>query len=221
MSAIKKRSLVDQVYEELRGGILSLRIPLGSRLNVNELQEELQVSCTPIREAINRLQQEGLVTYENNVGARVLSLDEHDVEEIQQLAMTLHRAAIALAMEKEDHGVLYSELERYLAEYAGAGTVQDEVMAVNRLVGTFYHHCGNRRLDRSMISIQGQQLLLRYIYATCRSGGKSEADFAPLLRAVRASDTDAACRALQENTDRNTPAILEYLRKSGTEKPPV
>ena len=106
---IKKNSLVDQVYEELRNGIISLRIPLGSRLNVNELQDTLQVSCTPIREAINRLQQEGLVTYENNVGARVLNLDEHDVEEIQQLAMTLHREAIRLAMEREDHAILLSE----------------------------------------------------------------------------------------------------------------
>ena len=67
MAAIKKRSLVDQVYEMLRGDIITLRRPLGSKLNVNELQDELGVSCTPIREAVNRLQQEGLVVYENNV----------------------------------------------------------------------------------------------------------------------------------------------------------
>ena len=53
----------------LRGDIITLRRPLGSKLNVNELQDELGVSCTPIREAVNRLQQEGLVVYENNVGA--------------------------------------------------------------------------------------------------------------------------------------------------------
>ena len=57
MAAIKKRSLVDQVYEMLRGDIITLRRPLGSKLNVNELQDELGVSCTPIREAVNRLQQ--------------------------------------------------------------------------------------------------------------------------------------------------------------------
>ena len=210
---IKKNSLVDQVYEELRNGIISLRIPLGNRLNVNELQDTLQVSCTPIREAINRLQQEGLVTYENNVGARVLNLDEHDVEEIQQLAMTLHREAIRLAMEREDHAILLSELEQHLSEYVDAETVQDEVMAVNHLVGTFYHHCGNRRLDKSMISIQGQQLLLRYIFATYRKDRKSEADFAPLIQAVRESNVEAACRALQQNADGNTPVILDYLRK--------
>ena len=72
MAAIKKQSLVDQIYQRLRENIITMQLPLGSHLNVNELQSQMGVSCTPIREAINRLQQEGLVVYENNVGARVL-----------------------------------------------------------------------------------------------------------------------------------------------------
>lgn len=56
-------------------------------------------------------------------------------------------------------------------------------MAVNRFVGTFYAHCGNRRLDANMISIQGQQLLLRYIYADCLTERGSHAeDFEGMLR---------------------------------------
>ena len=156
MAAIKKRSLVDQVYEMLRGDIITLRRPLGSKLNVNELQDELGVSCTPIREAVNRLQQEGLVVYENNVGAHILDLDQHDITEIEQLAMTLHCAAIRLAMAHGDRAAIVTGLEKYLEEYRRARNVQSEVMAVNRFVGTFYAHCGNRRLDANMISIQGQ-----------------------------------------------------------------
>ena len=44
-------------------------------------------------------------------------------------------------------------LEKYLEEYRRARNVQSEVMAVNRFVGTFYAHCGNRRLDANMISM--------------------------------------------------------------------
>ena len=61
MSSIKKRSLVDQVYERLRSDIISLKLPLGSRVNVNELQESLGVSCTPIREALRRLERQMLL----------------------------------------------------------------------------------------------------------------------------------------------------------------
>ena len=56
--AIKKRSLVDQVYE-CCAAISSRCGALGSKLNVNELQDELGVSCTPVPEAVNRLRQEG------------------------------------------------------------------------------------------------------------------------------------------------------------------
>ena len=214
MAAIKKRSLVDQVYEMLRGDIITLRRPLGSKLNVNELQDELGVSCTPIREAVNRLQQEGLVVYENNVGAHILDLDQHDITEIEQLAMTLHCAAIRLAMAHGDRAAIVTGLEKYLEEYRRARNVQSEVMAVNRFVGTFYAHCGNRRLDANMISIQGQQLLLRYIYADCLTERGSHAeDFEGMLEAARRGDAEEVFVCLQRNTDRCIPVLMEYVLK--------
>ena len=217
MAAIKKRSLVDQVYETLRNEIITLRRPLGSKLNVNELQEELGVSCTPIREAVNRLQLEGLVVYENNVGAHILGLDGHDVMEIEQLAMTLHCAAIRLAMEHGDRAAMAAQLEKYLEEYRKARTVQSEVTAVYRFVGVFYANCGNRRLDASMISIQGQQLLLRHIYASCLTvRGSHDEDFAAMAAAVRAGDGEAVCAALQTNTDRQIPVLLDYVSRTQT-----
>ena len=212
MAAIKKRSLVDQVYEALRGDIIMLRRPLGSKLNVSVLQEGLGVGCTPIREAINRLQQEGLVVYENNVGAHILDLDRHDIIEIEQLAMTLHCAAIRLAMEHGDKDAMAMELEKHLEEYRRAKNVQSEVTAVNRFVGVFYAHCGNRRLDASMISIQGQQLLLRYIYANClEERGSHAEDFAAMLEAAKAGEGEQVCALLQANTDRQIPVLMEYV----------
>lgn len=214
MAAIKKQSLVDQVYDKLRADIISLQRPLGSKLNVNEMQEELGVSCTPIREAINRLQNEGLVVYENNVGARVLTLERHDVVEIQQLATTLHCAAVELAMKNADHEAMAKELEKHLEDYRKAKSVQSEVMAVNRFVGTFYHCCGNARLDKSMISIQGQQLLLRYIYATYGAGhSDNAADFERMLQGVRGGDSAAICAALRDNAARADEALFAFVEK--------
>ena len=61
MAVIKRVSLVDQVYEKLRERIVQLKIPFGSKLNVSKLQEEYGVSSTPVREALNRLLNEGLI----------------------------------------------------------------------------------------------------------------------------------------------------------------
>ena len=118
--------------------IIQMKLPLGSKLNVNELQNQIGVSCTPIREAINRLQQEGLVVYENNVGAHIISLEPHDVVEIQQLAMTLHCAAIRLAMVNGDRDVIVSELKERLEEYVHADNPHDEVMAQTQQTGSVH-----------------------------------------------------------------------------------
>ena len=215
MAAIQKRSLVDQVYERLRGDIVSLQLPLGSRINVNELQDTLGVSCTPIREAINRLQQEGLITYENNVGARVLTLDGKDVDEIQQLATTLHCAAAKLAMERGDHDAMAEQLRRRLEEFKDADTPADQVDAVHHLIEVFYKNCGNRRLDRSMLSIQGQQLILRNLYA--RGGVDKEqdtADFERICAGVESGDANEVYHAIRAYAFRMQDAVTAYVEKA-------
>lgn len=213
MARIKKASLVDQIYTKLREDIISLKIPMGTRLNVNELQNDLGVSCTPIREAMNRLQQEELVVYENNVGARVLSFDEHDVREIHELAFTLQQAAVQLAMKNGDRKAMAGEISEQLNRYKAARTPRESVKAVHNLIGVFYHHCGNRRLDQSMIAIQGQMLLLRYIYAECPGCQEHYDDLARMLDGVERNDAQEICDALQEYYDVSAPAILKWLQE--------
>lgn len=208
MLSIKKRSLVDMVYDKLRGAIIQLQLPLGSKLNVNELQDKIGVSCTPIREAINRLQQEGLVVYENNVGAHIISLEPHDVLEIQQLAMTLHCAAIRLAMVNGDRDIIVSELKQRLSEYSSAKNEHDEVMAIKEFLGTYYHNCGNHRLDQHMLAIQGQQMLLRYIFSHCVSQRAADISvFQQMLAETMNGDAEAVCDVLQKYTDHMTQIV--------------
>lgn len=78
------------------------------------------MSCTPIREALNRLQQEGLIIYKNKVGAQVLTIEKHDVEAIQELAMTLHCAAIRMSMKRGNHELMLKELRKQRDAFAKA-----------------------------------------------------------------------------------------------------
>ena len=211
MAKIKKQSLVDQIYSRLREDILNLRFPLGSRINVNEIQDELGVSSTPLREALNRLQQEGLVVMENNVGASVLTLDAHDVEEIEELAFTLQSAAVRFSLERGDREAMLQRIEEQLQRYASARSAKECAKAVFELIGTFYHNCGNRRLDNSMIALQGQVLLLRGIYADC-PGSRENLDLLEKVRdGVKASDADTILSALQEYRRRSQDAVSAWL----------
>ena len=215
MARIKKQSLVDQIYARLREDILNRRYPLGGRINVNEIQEEMGVSSTPLREALNRLQQDGLVVMENNVGASVLSLNAHDVEEIEELALVLQFAAVRFSMQRGDRELMLHKIEEQVSRYASARSPKDITRAIFDLIGTFYHNCGNRRLDKSMIALQGQILLLRGIYAEC-PGSRDNLDLLEAIRdGVAENDEEKILSALQEYSLRSRAAIITWLAGQG------
>ena len=117
MAVIKRMSLVDQVYEKLKDKIVQLKIPFGSKLNVSKLQEEYGVSSTPVREALNRLLNEGLIEFENNVGARVIDITEDDVRRIQEVSFAYEMAAARYAMKRGDREGMIREIGQYIEEY--------------------------------------------------------------------------------------------------------
>ena len=212
MKGIKKFSLVDQVYEQLKSEIVTLKRPMGSKLNVNELQEVLGVSCTPIREAVNRLQQDGLVTYENNVGAHILDLTPKDVEEIQHVGCLLHCEAAKLSMEKEDREKTAAELSARLEDYKAVKTPQAESAAVTQLFKVFYKHCGNSRLEKSLFAIQGQQILLRNMYAAALTERASDAEvFSALTQAFASGDLPSVRLLITQNVQRMNDIIIKSL----------
>lgn len=211
MAKIQKQSLVDQIYAKLREDILTLKLPLGSRINVNEIQQDLGVSSTPLREALNRLQQDGLVVIETNIGASVLTLNDHDIEEIEELAYVLQSAAVRFSMIRGDREQMIRRVEKQVRNYADAGSPRECMHAVYELIGTFYHYCGNKRLDNSMIALQGQVLLLRYIYAEC-PGCQDNLDLLKrILTGMQRDNTEDILEALLEYSKRSQKAIIKWL----------
>src|SRR6056297_3323455 len=82
-----------RLLDELRTGAL---LP-GSRLFETELAQRLQVSRTPVREAIRRLEADGLVSHLPRVGATVRSLDHSEIMELYEMRLVLEGTAARLA----------------------------------------------------------------------------------------------------------------------------
>jgi DNA-binding GntR family transcriptional regulator len=99
-------SLVGQAYEELKRIILEHRVPLGGKLNEGELAAALGISRTPVREAINRLEKEGLVQIFPQRGAFVVRFSEKDVFELFLIRENLEGLAARLAAERINEGDL-------------------------------------------------------------------------------------------------------------------
>jgi DNA-binding GntR family transcriptional regulator len=93
-------SLGNQAYQELKRIILERQIPPGGKLNEGDLAQALGISRTPIREAINRLEKEGLVKIIPQRGAYVVQLTEKDIYELFLIRENLEGLAAYLAATK-------------------------------------------------------------------------------------------------------------------------
>lgn len=86
-------SLTDQVFEELQNDILNGVLVAGEALTENRISETLGVSRTPVREAIRKLELEGLVETIPNKGAVVVGIKDKDIEDIYTIRMYIEGLA--------------------------------------------------------------------------------------------------------------------------------
>lgn len=86
------------VYEYLHERIESGHYVPGYRLVLDAIGRELGVSVVPVREAIRRLEAEGVVTFERNVGARVAEIDPEELGNTTEMLAVVEGAAVSFAM---------------------------------------------------------------------------------------------------------------------------
>ena len=97
VAPITRRRLVDDAAQTLRDAILEGRFSSGSRLRQEDLAEQLRISRTPIREALGRLQHEGLIELLPSGGVRVAVLDLDEAVDLYDLREVLDGLAARLA----------------------------------------------------------------------------------------------------------------------------
>jgi DNA-binding GntR family transcriptional regulator len=97
---IRSTVLHEQVARKLRAMLVEGRIAAGSKLNERELSERLQVSRTPLREAIRQLAAEGLVALKPHRGAVAIELDEAEVQHSFELMAALEGLSGELAAQR-------------------------------------------------------------------------------------------------------------------------
>jgi len=95
----RPKSLTSVVTDHVRTMIINGDVPLGSVITERKIAAELNVSKTPVREALAQLRNEGLVTIVPQSGVRVFTLSAREVREICAFRRALESAALTLAMQ--------------------------------------------------------------------------------------------------------------------------
>ncbi|MBE6067498.1 MAG: GntR family transcriptional regulator [Clostridium lundense] len=111
---INKKTLSDQIYDILKMEILKGTIPFGTKLVNRTLQKRFEVSSSPIRDAINRLNQDGLITSIDKSGATVVDFDYDFFLEINEVLLYAINTGIKLSFEKSNIEEVCKDLEEYV-----------------------------------------------------------------------------------------------------------
>jgi DNA-binding GntR family transcriptional regulator len=161
--ALLRKTLPEQIYQILREDILHQKIPCGAKLPLQTLKERFGVSHTPIREALTRLVEDGLVNYYSNVGVSVISLDKKDVREIFELSYDFDWLAIEYALAAGRRGDFLSALNdnlRACGLLLRNNNIEAWGAASDGFHLAFYRYAGNSRLETASTKLRAQLTLL-------------------------------------------------------------
>ncbi|MFI6520308.1 GntR family transcriptional regulator [Spirillospora sp. NPDC050679] len=215
----------DTAYAELRRMILSGDAAAGSRLGEAELAEALGLSRTPVREALQRLNADGLVEVLPHRGARVVRWTAEDLEEIFELRGLLEPYAAARAARRGVPAEALAELSACCEamEAAAAGGDFGRLAELNdRFHGRVIALSGNGRLPGLLTSVVHAPLVLgtfrRYDAAAL---ARSMAHHRELVAALRAGDPEWAEAVMRSHIRSAADHLLDGVRAREREQATV
>lgn len=206
------RPLREIVYEELKLLILTGKISPGMRLMEEELAEDMGVSRTPIREAIRKLEKEGLITIEPRRGAYVSQISTKDMVEILEVRQNMEGLAAELAaqrMSEEDKEKLRNIAKAY-EDAVAAGDMAEMI----RCDTTFHHIIVEATQNKILIQMveQLQEMVLRFRYVYYDNFKRAEqmlSEHQAIYEAIAGGNTEVARESANVHIDRLKSLILE------------
>lgn len=215
--AAGKKSLVERAYEQIKQRILDNVYHPGFQALENEVAEELGVSRTPVREALIRLQHEGLVELIPRRGMRVVPIVASDMKEIYDVLTSLESmAAELLARRKPDDLELEPMIAATndMAQALELGDLDAWAEADERYHRSLIDLCGNRRLANMANTVRDQGHRARMVTLRLRKKPvASIQEHQDVLEAIRSGDWQAARDIHYAHRKRASVELTEILNE--------
>jgi len=212
------RSKVEAVEEYLRAKLESGEIAPGERLRQDQLAEELGVSSTPVREALRRLEAEGLVLHVPNKGVTAREVRKDDVEEIFPLRILLEGYATRLAASRltQKDLELLTALHHTMANLEDAGDRRTFAEVNNRWHWIIYRSAGSKLLEKTVWSVW-RLASVDDLWTISGRSAASVGEHERILLALRSRDGEEAEKAMADHLGIGQRFLLEYIAARSTQ----
>lgn len=218
-SAVMAGPLADQVFTTLRGWIVEGRLPPGYRLRVRELAASVGTSVQPVRDAIMRLVETGLVVQEPYKGARVRGLEVSELQQAYDVRILIEGECARLGALAASPGVAdrmqahWEELQKAVAERDVIAALQQDEL----LLGALYAAADNEVLVEVINGLWDKCRPYKLIWAggATGDGDLSMWHYKPeLIAAVRHNDGAEAERIMRTSYNVAKAAIRATLARN-------
>jgi DNA-binding GntR family transcriptional regulator len=207
--------LRDVVFNTLRQAILRGELKPGERLMEIQLADKLGVSRTPIREAIRKLELEGLVLMIPRRGAEVAEITEKSLRDVLEVRGALEELAVKLACQKitdeQIHELCIAEKEFEQALHSGDVTTYAE--ADVKFHDVIYNATDNQRLIQLLFNLREQMYRYRVEYLKREDSHETLlAEHKKIIETIANRDMDAAVDAVCQHIDNQVSAVIDTIR---------
>lgn len=216
-SGVRRRLLHEEVAEHLRRMITEETLPEGSRIDEVELCQLLDISRTPLREALKVLQSEGLILIEPHKGARVATISDEELNELFEVLAGLERQAAEMsALRASDEQIAeFEAMHEVMAQYHHKAEALAYFELNQRIHQWVIDLCGNRELQQVHRRLSGRTRRGRYL-TTLRNThwDESVSEHLELLDAIKTRDAQRAGRILRDHVLKTGETISSLSNQS-------
>ena len=213
--------LADRVYHQLRDNIGSHQIRPGERLQEVSLAAQLGVSRTPVREALARLESEGMIAVEGR-GFIVPELTDADIDEIYQLRFLLEPAAISSAVAEVGSAADLASMSAAIEDAMAAdktGDFRAFLDANSRFHNAWRALVPNRRMSKLLDQYVGHVRFLRVLTLGDPSARKAALNgMKNIHSAFKKRDAEAAAAAMHKHLEAAKHSLIQAIEQIGREK---
>lgn len=198
---IQRQSLAENAYETLLDAIICGDLAPGARLRIEDLAGELETSRVPVREAIKRLEADGLVETKSNAWTRVTPIRADQAGQSFPIIASLHGLATRLAvpaLTKADDKLMLS-LDAERAAALGAGDVLRAIEADDAFHAVLIDASHNELLRVTLARLMPQIRRLDILHFSRLTETSSSQDHARIIDACRRREPGLAAELVEEN----------------------
>lgn len=208
--------LRDVVFKTLRQAILKGELAPGERLLEVQLADKLGVSRTPVREAIHKLSQEGLVVLIPRKGAEVASISEKSLRDVLEVRLALETLAVRLACERiteENLAILQQEFDAF-RKAVERDALLDITQRDEAFHDAIYNSTCNTRLVTMINNLREQMYRYRMEYIKERDKRETLVrEHLEIMNAIKAGDSEAAQDAIRRHIDNQVLTVAQIIRE--------